>query len=76
VTAAGVPGLELRFPLAEVPDWAARYAYADDTKVESIGDAAGRQGYYTRDQFLRAAKWKSPRSQPRCALGAEPTRTN
>jgi len=70
--AGGMPTeFRLRFPLKDVRYWADRYAYADDSEVEVIGEAAGAAGCYTRDQFLRVAKWKSPRSQPLCAKNAD-----
>ena len=36
----GVPETRLRFPVSEVPHWAARYAYEDDAGVIAIGGAA------------------------------------
>ena len=56
----------LRFPLSEVLYWASRYAYADDAEVEAIGDRARERGWFTRDEFLTVARWKSPRSRKRC----------
>jgi hypothetical protein len=56
----------LRFPLSEVMYWAARYAYADDVEVEAIGKAARERGWFTRDEFLTVARWKSPRSRRLC----------
>jgi len=56
----------LRFPLSEVMYWAARYAYAEDAEVEAIGDRARERGWYTRDEFLAVARWKSPRSKRLC----------
>lgn len=32
-----IPEFRLRFPVAEVMFWAARYSYADDAEVESAG---------------------------------------
>ena len=64
-------GLRPRFPLKDVEYWASRYAYADDAAVEAIGAKAARYGYYTRRQFLRVAKWKSPRTQHLCAENTE-----
>jgi hypothetical protein len=55
-----------RFPLSEVLYWAARYAYADDAEVEAIGDRARERGWFTRDEFLTVARWKTPRSKSRC----------
>jgi hypothetical protein len=68
---AGAPIFRLRFPLEEIEMWASRYAYADDAEVEAIGAAAGRRGWYTRDEFLTVARWKTPRSQSRCARNTE-----
>lgn len=56
----------LRFPLSEVLYWASRYAYADDAEVEAIGDRARERGWFTRDEFLEVARWKTPRSRKRC----------
>jgi hypothetical protein len=61
-----VPDFRRRFPLSEVMYWADRYAYADDAEVEAIGEAARERGWYTRDEFLTVAPWKSPRSRTRC----------
>jgi predicted RNase H-like nuclease len=61
-----VPKFRLRFPISEVMYWSARYAYADDAEVEAIGEAARERGWYTRDEFLAVARWKSPRSRKRC----------
>ena len=55
-----------RFPLSEVLYWASRYAYADDAEVEAIGDRARERGWFTRDEFLAVARWKSPRSRKQC----------
>ena len=49
---ATIPEFRLRFPLGDVRHWADRYAYADDSEVEAIGEVAGKHGWYTRDQFL------------------------
>jgi predicted RNase H-like nuclease len=70
---SNVPKFRLRFPLSEVMYWAARYAYADDAEVEAIGEAARKRGWYTRDEFLAVARWKSPRSRKRCEENDETT---
>ena len=67
----GVPEMRLRFRVSEVPYWAARYAYEDDTGVIAIGEAARRAGFYTRAQFLAVAEWKTERSKGRCRLNDE-----
>ena len=61
-----MPEFRLRFPLSEVLYWASRYAYADDAEVEAIGDRARERGWFTRDEFLSVAHWKTPRSRTRC----------
>ena len=71
--ARDILAFQLRFPLAEVKHWAARYAYADDAEVEAIGRAARQRGYYTRSEFLTVARWKTPRSQSRCARNESAT---
>jgi hypothetical protein len=60
---------KLRFPKAHIPKWAGSY---DDTQDESIlgsmRDSVLRRGFLHRDEFLTVCRWKTPRSQPRCAL--------
>jgi hypothetical protein len=59
----------LRMPDDDVGQWASRYAYApSESHVEEhIAPAARARGYLTRDEFLALCRWKTPRSQPRCA---------
>lgn len=57
----------LRFPVSAVGKWAERFSDASDAFIEKdIAPAVRRQGYLTRDQFLRIAEWKTARSRPRC----------
>ncbi|MHB8460763.1 MAG: hypothetical protein ACYDAK_12260 [Candidatus Limnocylindrales bacterium] len=70
---ADVPDFRLRFPLANVADWAARYSYTDDAAVEAIGVAARQRGWYTRDEFLVVTRWKTQRSKSRCERNDEAT---
>jgi hypothetical protein len=70
---ADLPTFRLRFPVEDVPEWAARYQYADDQEVEAIGRRVRERGWYTRDEFLTVARWKTPRSQSRCRRNAEST---
>lgn len=52
----------LRFPIGEIPRWAACYeAPEQDTLPIEIGALARAQGYLTKPQFLDVARWKSPR---------------
>lgn len=65
------PAFRLRFRSARIPELAARFDAAGDEAILDIGRAAQRAGFFTRDQFLQVAKWKTPRSQPRCQLNEE-----
>ena len=57
----------LRFPVSAVAKWAERFSDASDAFIEKdIAPAVRRQGYLTRDQFLRIAEWKTARSRPLC----------
>lgn len=52
----------LRFPIGEIPRWAACYdAPEQDTRPIEIGALARAQGYLTKPQFLDVARWKSAR---------------
>jgi hypothetical protein len=63
-----MPEFELQFPIEQVREYAARYAYEDDAEVMAIGQAARERGYYARDEFLAVCRWKTPRSAPLVAL--------
>ena len=65
------PEFRPRFPLSEVPFWADRYAYADDSAVRSKGEQAGLRGWYTREDFLAVMLWKTARTQSRCSKNTE-----
>jgi hypothetical protein len=58
----------LRFPLEQVRDYAARYAYPDDAPVIAIGQRARARGYYLLDEFVAVCRWKTPRTAPRVAM--------
>src|SRR5271165_6335262 len=53
--------LSLRFPKADLPEWARRYSYADDKQVLEAGERARSAGYFTRDDFLKVCDWKTGR---------------
>ena len=55
---------ELQFDIADIPTYAARYSYQDDAEVIAIGRRARERGYYTRPEFVRVCRWKTPRSAP------------
>lgn len=52
----------LRFPVVEIPKWAAAYSDSEqDAEVIEIGKHAAAAGHLKKPQFLAIAKWKSPR---------------
>jgi hypothetical protein len=65
-----MPEFELQFPIEEVREYAARYAYEDDAEVIAIGQAARERGYYTPEEFLAVCRWKTSRSAPLIALNS------
>ena len=67
----------LRFPRSRVRLLASAFddARQDDSLV-SIASAVKRRGYLRREEFLAVCRWKSPRSQPRCALNSAGTIKN
>ena len=54
----------LQFPIEQVREIAARYAYEDDSEVIATGRTASERGHYTHEEFLAVGRWKSPRSTP------------
>jgi len=59
----------LRFPLSEVSHWAKSYSYPGEDKIaDELSPRARARGYLTRAEFLALCRWKTPRSQPRCAM--------
>jgi hypothetical protein len=60
----------LRFPLDQIPRWAARYSYDDGDAVflSEVRPAVRRRGYRTPVEFRAICYWKTPRSQSRCRL--------
>ena len=59
-------GFGLRFPIGEIPYWSSRYSYEDAAEIQAIGTAAGRRGWYTRDEFLIVMLWKTVRTKRLC----------
>lgn len=61
------PRLRLRFPVSSVERWAGRFTDTSEELIATdVAPAVRRQGYLTREQFLRIAEWKTVRSRPRC----------
>jgi hypothetical protein len=54
----------LQFAVEDVPAYAARFSDEGDRAVLAIGRAARERGWYTRDEFVAACRWKTPRSGP------------
>ena len=69
--AAGL-SFSLRFPASDVELWAARFDAAQDALIEQrVAPRVRALGYLSKVDFLALARWKSPRSQPRCARNPE-----
>jgi len=59
---------KLRFPERDVAKWADRYSYPTNPAIEgNIIPRVGETGYLTRRDFLTVCKWKTQRTQSRCA---------
>lgn len=52
---------ELQFPLEEVAEYAARTSFEDDPPLLAMGSAAGKRGYYRRDEFIAVCLAKTRR---------------
>jgi hypothetical protein len=65
------PDLSLRFPIDQITGLAAAYAYAEDTEVRTIGTEARNRGWYTRQELVIVALWKTKRSRSRVRLNRE-----
>src|SRR5262245_59628272 len=64
------PAFQLRFSIEQVGPWAKRYK-EDDEAVLRIVPSAKQRGFLTKDEFLTACTWKTPRSQSRCRSNSE-----
>ena len=60
-----------KFNGSQVAALASHYSFADDHGVEAIGTVTKQRGYLTRTDFLKLCRWKTPRSQSRCAANSE-----
>lgn len=59
-----MPAFALQFDLRDVPAYAARFPAGDDEEILALGRAARARGHYTRAEFVRVCRWKTPRSGP------------
>lgn len=60
----------LRLPIEEVARWAARYRYSPTAEAELqtvVAPAVRARGYLERSEFLALCRWKTTRTQSRCA---------
>ena len=64
---------EPRMPLAEVREWAGRFAYDDgnDRVLAVIGPAVRARGHFLRDEFLETYAWKTRRTLGRAQKYSE-----
>src|SRR5262249_42879958 len=61
----------LRLAKDHLGAYASRYSYAGEAElIERIAPARAR-GHLRREEFLALCRWKTPRSQPRCAENRE-----
>ena len=66
------PPFLLRIPRSHIARWAARYDASQDWFIEKdIAPRARMRGWISKPDFLALARWKSPRSQSRCASNSE-----
>ena len=61
---------ELQFPAAEIQSLALRFPGQDDPGLRVTGAAVLARGYYTRGEFIRVCRWKTPRSAPKVAANS------
>lgn len=61
----------MQFPVRHVERWAAAFSDPDDSRIEQHATRARRLGYLTRADFLRLARWKTPRSRKRVERNGE-----
>src|SRR5687768_7771093 len=57
----------LRFPPVDIARWANAFTDAHAAIVDELSRRARARGVVTRAEFLALCRWKTPRSQPRCA---------
>src|SRR6266542_549619 len=66
-----MPKMRLRMPESELKAWASRFSDPSEAEIDARAASARARGYLHRDEFLALCRWKTPRSQPRCATNPE-----
>lgn len=58
-----------RLPESQIPVWAQKYSYTenDGGLIRDVRPAVLSRGYLERQEFLEICRWKTRRSQSRCA---------
>ena len=66
---------KLRFPENDIPRWALEYSYSENDAdfILQVRPAVQERGHLTRPEFLAICRWKTQRSQSRCARNDEKT---
>ena len=55
----------LQIRKSEIPIWAAQYPIDDDAEIENIiSPRVHQNGFYTKEDLIVIARWKSPRTKP------------
>jgi hypothetical protein len=61
----------LRFSLEDIPKWTERFSIEiepEELPIDTeIAPKVRERGYYTKPEFLKVCRWKSPRTKPLCA---------
>jgi hypothetical protein len=61
----------LRFPVRQVARWASAFSDPEDAEIERRALRARKRCHLTKIDFLRLARWKTPRSRRRVERNAE-----
>lgn len=66
---------KLRFPESDIPRWALEYSYTESDAgcISQVRPAGQDRGYLTRPECLAICRWKTRRSQSRCARNDKKT---
>ncbi len=57
----------LRFSPVDLPRWAKAFTDSQAAVIDEVSAGARARGVLTRPEFLALCRWKTPRTQPRCA---------